>query len=73
MKRLVAALTDGDIRRWILRKGSLKQGKDVANYELNIFLSINKCDAREYMRLISIEALSIVDNDMHILSVELLL
>jgi dTDP-glucose pyrophosphorylase len=72
-ERLVAALTDGDIRRWILRKGSLEaKVKDVANYEPKYLFEHNKCDAREYMRLNSIEALPIVDNDMHILSVELL-
>lgn len=71
--KLAAALTDGDIRRWILAKGELDaKVKDVANYSPKFLYEEDRGKAREYMRQIVIEALPIVDSDNRILSVILL-
>lgn len=68
-----AALTDGDIRRWILKKGNLEaKVKDIANYNPKYMDEIDKSKAKAYMRKLSIEALPIVDENMDIVSVVLL-
>lgn len=67
---LVAAVTDGDIRRWILRKGNLDACvKDVANYHPKSLLVENKDKAKEYMKHNALEALPLVDEDNKIISV----
>ncbi len=69
-ERLVAAITDGDIRRWILKKGSLDASvKDVANYSPKYLTERSKARATEYMRENSVIALPIVDERKAILSV----
>ncbi|RBP58090.1 nucleotidyltransferase-like protein [Alkalibaculum bacchi] len=66
----VAALTDGDIRRWILKKGNLDaRVKNIANYNPKFLYEDEKNKSREYMKKHSIEALPIVDDKMNILSV----
>lgn len=66
----VASLTDGDIRRWILKKGNLnEQIKRIANYEPKFLKIDEKHKAREYMKLHSIEALPILSKNDEILSV----
>lgn len=68
-----AALTDGDIRRWILKKGNLEaKVKDIANYNPKYMDEKDKSKAKAYMRKLSIEALPIVDENMDIVSVVLL-
>lgn len=68
-----AALTDGDIRRWILKKGNLEaKVKDIANYTPKYMVEKDKSKAKAYMRKLSIEALPIVDENMDIVSVVLL-
>jgi dTDP-glucose pyrophosphorylase len=68
--RLIAAITDGDIRRWILKKGNLDaKVKDIANYHPKFLLKKNRATAKKYMKQHSIEALPIVDEDMKIISV----
>ena len=70
--KLIAAITDGDIRRWILRKGNLDaKVKDIANYHPKYLFEKDKAIAKEYMRECSVEALPIVDENMQILSVAL--
>lgn len=70
--RFVAAITDGDIRRWILKKGSLDaKVRDMANYSPKSLPEGKKDKAREYMKKHSIEALPIVDKNNNILSVVL--
>lgn len=70
--RLTAAITDGDIRRWILKKGNLNaKVKDIANYNPKFLYEKDKSTARDYMKKNSVEALPIVDKDMQIISVVL--
>ena len=67
---LRAALSDGDIRRWILSCGDLNASvRQVANYRP---LSLPKCsheEAIEFMKEKSIEALPIVDDNRRILNI----
>lgn len=65
-----AAITDGDIRRWILKKGNLDaQVKDIANYNPKFIYTKDKSSAKEYMKKYSIEAVPVVDENMNIVSV----
>jgi CBS domain-containing protein len=49
--KLVAAITDGDIRRWILKKGKLEaRVKDIANYNPKYLIEREKVSAKEYMK-----------------------
>lgn len=70
--QLAAALTDGDIRRWILKKGSLDVTvKCIANYN-PIFLRDKERDsAKEFMKEKAIEALPILNEENEIISVVL--
>jgi CBS domain-containing protein len=69
---LAAALTDGDIRRWILAKGNLDaKVKDIANYNPKMLFEKDKAKAREYMKKHSVEALPIVDENRKIIAVTL--
>lgn len=69
----VAAITDGDIRRWILKKGNLDaKVKDIANYSPKSLSEADKNKAKEYMKKYSIEALPILDAKNNIISVVLL-
>lgn len=66
----VAAITDGDIRRWILKKGSLDaKVKDIANYSPKYLEEKDKALAKEFMKKESIEAIPIVDKEKDIVSV----
>lgn len=70
--RFVAAITDGDIRRWILRKGNLEaQVKDIANYNPKYIYEKDKMSAKEFMCNNAIEALPILNNENDIVSVVL--
>ncbi|MBH1942475.1 NTP transferase domain-containing protein [Mobilitalea sibirica] len=72
-EQFVAAITDGDIRRWILRKGNLDaKVKDIANYEPKYIYEKDKYKAKEYMRKNFIEAVPVLNNDKDIVSVILL-
>ena len=67
---LAAALTDGDIRRWILKKGNLDaKVKDMANYKPISIPVSDKAFAKDIMKKKSIEALPIVDENMRLCSV----
>lgn len=68
----VAAITDGDIRRWILKKGNLDATvKDIANYNPKFLYEKDKKKPKELMKKHSIEALPILDEDNNIISVTL--
>lgn len=70
--QFAAAITDGDIRRWILTKGNLEaKVKDIANYNPKYIYEKDKAKARDYMRMHSIEAVPIVDENKDIVSVVL--
>ena len=71
--KFVAAITDGDIRRWILKKGNLEaKVKDIANYTPKSLNISEKRKSKKYMKTYQIEALPIVDNDNNIISIVLL-
>ncbi len=62
--KLLASLTDGDIRRWILKKGDLKAPvKHAANYSPQYLINCGKKEALQYMRDHAIEVLPIIDQD----------
>ena len=68
--KLIAAITDGDVRRWILKKGNLEaRVKDIANYNPKYLKEKDKALAREYMKKHSIEALPILNDENEIISV----
>ncbi len=68
--RLVAAITDGDIRRWILKKGNLEaRVTDIANYNPKYLKEEKKALAKEYMKKHSIEALPILNDANKIVSI----
>ena len=71
--KFVAAITDGDIRRWILKKGNLEAKiKDIANYTPKSLNISEKRKSKKYMKTYQVEALPIVDNDNNIISIVLL-
>lgn len=71
--RFVAAITDGDIRRWILKKGNLEaQVKDIANFKPKFIYEKDKLSAREFMKKYSIETLPILNKKKDIVSLSLL-
>lgn len=68
----VAAITDGDIRRWILKKGNLDaKVRDIANYKPKSLLEKDKSIAKDFMKRHSIEALPILDKYNNITSIVL--
>lgn len=65
--KLLASLTDGDIRRWILKKGDLKVSIQYAANYAPIFLYEEQADqATRVMKEYGIDALPIVDNEHRI-------
>lgn len=67
---LQAALTDGDIRRWILKKGDLNAPiKCAANYAPHYLVDCGKNEALQYMKKYSVEALPILDHSGKIKSI----
>jgi len=70
--KLIAALTDGDIRRWILKKGELTAGvKQVANYHPRFLTDCSRKEAMRYMKQVKVEALPILDDEHRITSIVL--
>ena len=70
--QLAAALTDGDIRRWILKKGNLDaKVKDIANYNPKFLYERDKSLAKEIMKKNMIEVIPIVNENKEIISVVL--
>ncbi len=70
--KLVAAITDGDIRRWILKKGNLDaKVKDVANYNPKYLEEKDQNKAKQLIKEYLIEAVPIVNSDMNMVSIVL--
>src|SRR5665647_952308 len=68
--RFVATITDGDIRRWILKKGNLDATvKEIANYTPKYLHETEKALAKDFMRKNSVEALPILNEDGDIVAV----
>lgn len=67
---LIAAITDGDVRRWILKKGNLDaKVKDIANYNPRYIYEKDRNTAKRLLKKYSVEALPIVDDKKQIISV----
>ena len=61
---LLAALSEGDVRRFILSGGNLDdEVRTIANYHPRVLKEDEKSDARDYLRRHNIEGLPIVDDD----------
>jgi dTDP-glucose pyrophosphorylase len=72
LNRFVGSITDGDIRRWILKKGNLDASvKDIANYDPKFIFEKDRQSAKEFMKTHSIEALPILNEEKDIVSVVL--
>lgn len=68
----IASITDGDIRRWILKKGSLDaKVKEIANYNPKFLKEEDKNKAKDFMKKHLVEALPILDGNGKIVSVVL--
>lgn len=68
--QFIASLTDGDIRRWILKKGDLGTCVlKVANYTPKFLMMEDKHLSKDFMREHSIEALPILNRNKEIVSV----
>lgn len=68
--KLVASLTDGDIRRWILKKGSLEAVvKEFANYKPKFLNAADESLAYQYMIENHVEAIPILDDHHQIIDV----
>ena len=68
--KFVGAITDGDIRRWILKKGDLEAKiKEIANYSPKFLLLDEKNRAKEYMKALEIEAIPIIGDNHEIVSI----
>lgn len=65
--RLQASLTDGDIRRWILKNGELKSSVKCAANDSPIYLYEYEADlAVRTMKKYQIDAIPVVDKECHI-------
>lgn len=70
---LLAVVTDGDIRRYILRNGDLNVSiKNIANYKPKYLIKDENIDYIEYMKNHCITALPIVNKKKKILSIHFL-
>lgn len=68
--RLLASLTDGDIRRWILKKGDLQMSvKHAANYAPKYLYEYQADQAMHIMKEYGIDALPVVDSEHRIIKV----
>lgn len=68
--RLLGVLTDSDVRRWIIDKGDLSAlAGDVMN-QYPIYLRLQEIDRAEHIMLQkSIDAIPVVDEEMHIIDI----
>lgn len=68
--KLAAALSDGDVRRWILRGGDLhEEVTNAANYNLYFITSDEIDNAKIIMKKQGIEALPVVDNQKNVIDI----
>ncbi|MBU3132161.1 nucleotidyltransferase family protein [Clostridium gasigenes] len=67
---LKGVITDGDIRRWILRNGDLSaKSKEITNYEPKYITKTEKSQAKELMKKYSVNAIPVVNINREIESV----
>lgn len=68
--KLIATLTDGDVRRWILKNGELNLSvKYAANYSPQYLVNANRQEALQYMKKHSVEALPVLNENGEIKSI----
>ena len=66
--KLLAALSEGDVRRYILSGGDLNEPvKSIANYKPRSLKEEEKEDARNFLYRHNIEGLPIVDDEGHVI------
>lgn len=69
-ERLIGALSDGDIRRWLIKTGDLKAPATQAmNKKPKFVLEQNEADATKLMDENYITAIPVVDEQMHVINV----
>lgn len=69
-KKLVAVVTDGDVRRWILANGSLEAPiKNAANYRPKFLMEKEVNNASSYMRVHEIDAVPILNKQHEVVRV----
>lgn len=69
-EKLVAALTDGDVRRWILSQGELSAPvSSAANYRPRYISSHQRGESQKYLKQYNIEALPVLSDDGKIVSI----
>lgn len=69
-KRLVGAVSDGDVRRWIIKNGSLDESVNaLMNHEPRFINENNKQKAYEILREEKITAIPFVNNNMEIVKI----
>lgn len=68
--RLVATLTDGDVRRWLLKGGELEEKvSEIANYQPKYVSEGNRREAYRYLKEFAIEAIPILSEQNKITSI----
>lgn len=68
--RLVATLTDGDVRRWLLKGGKLEEKvSEIANYQPKYVSEGNRREAYRYLKEFAIEAIPILSEQNKITSI----
>lgn len=68
--RLVASLADGDIRRFLMKGGTLDAPvKDAAHWSPKFVFTTERRNVESIMRESDISAIPIVDDDMHVIDV----
>jgi dTDP-glucose pyrophosphorylase len=71
--RLLGAVTDGDIRRYILKRGDLNEKiQNIANYKPRYILKDAAIDHTAYMKRHSITALPVLNKDHEIIKIHFL-
>lgn len=69
-KKLLGTITDGDIRRWILKRGSLDaKVKDIANYNPRTLLASRETDSKKVFEYHQVDAIPVVDEHGNLLKI----
>lgn len=72
-RRLLAVVTDGDIRRFIIKKGDLNSKvNEICNYNPVFITKDEEANSKAFMRKYSITAIPVVDKDKKLLSIRFL-
>ena len=70
-KKLLAAVSDGDIRRYLIKKGDFNTPiSHIANYQPKFLYENADVDVRQYMKKLCVQALPILDQEKNIIRIE---